>query len=193
MINDGGIELIMNKINSKNPTGKLTPELSNGISYFAYGSNLSLEQMNKRCPEYVKIGKGVLKNHKWIINSRGDANVIESPSDYVEGGVYRITKQGEIMLDKKEGVKLGCYEKKIMTILMDNREYGCLVYVDPITNEGKIKSGYEKRINAGIVDSLLSPYYIEKYLRKFMPNCSFDKDTEFVYSIARDYLKEKLG
>ena len=178
MINDGGIELIMNKINSKNPTGKLTPELSNGISYFAYGSNLSLEQMNKRCPEYVKIGKGVLKNHKWIINSRGYANVIESPSDYVEGVVYRITKQGEIMLDKKEGVKLGCYEKKTLRILMGTFERECLVYVDPIVTEGIIKLDYAKKINQGIMDSKLSPHYIEKYLRKFIPDCSFDHYTE---------------
>jgi gamma-glutamylcyclotransferase len=183
----------MDKINSKESVGKLTRELSHGISYFAYGSNLSLEQMNKRCPNSVKIGKGVLENYKWIINSRGYANVIKSPSDYVEGIVYRITKHDENTLDEKEGVKKGCYEKKIMTILMDNREHECLVYVDPITDEGKIKSGYEKRINVGIVDSLLSPLYIEKYIREFMPDCSFDRDVEFAYSVARDYLKEKLN
>lgn len=181
----------MNKTNSKESVGKLTKELPDGISYFAYGSNLSLKQMNKRCPNSVKIGKGILKNYKWIISSRGYANIVESSSDFVEGVVYRITKHDEDTLDKKEGVKLGCYKKKTMVILMDNYEHECLVYVDPITKEGKIKSRYEKRINAGIVDSLLSPYYIEKYIRKFIPDCSFDKDTEFTYSTVRDYLKEK--
>ena len=168
----------MSKINSKESIGKFTKELSDGILYFAYGSNLSLEQMNKRCPESVKIEKGILKNYKWIINSRGYANVIKSSSDYVEGVVFRITKHDECTLDKKEGVKLGCYEKKTLRILMGTFERECLVYVDPIVTEGKIKSDYAKKINQGIIDSKLSPHYIEKYLRKFIPDCSFDHYTE---------------
>jgi gamma-glutamylcyclotransferase len=168
----------MKKMNSKESMDKFAQELSQGVLYFAYGSNLSLEQMNKRCPESVKIGKGILKNYMWIINSRGFANVVKSPLDYVEGTVYVISKQDEDTLDKKEGVKLGCYEKKTLRILMGTFERECLVYVDPIVTEGIIKLDYAQKINVGIIDSKLSPHYVEKYVQKFMPDCSFDHYTE---------------
>jgi gamma-glutamylcyclotransferase (GGCT)/AIG2-like uncharacterized protein YtfP len=154
---------------------------------------MSLEQMNQRCPESVKIGKGILKNYMWIINSRGFANVVKSPSDYVEGTVYVISKQDEDTLDKKEGVKLGCYEKKTLKILMDTFEIECLVYVDPIVTEGKIKSDYAQKINVGIMDSKLSPHYVKKYVQKFMPDYSFDHHTRSIIQFLKGHPYENYS
>ncbi|KAF5879268.1 uncharacterized protein Bfra_006474 [Botrytis fragariae] len=44
--------------------------------YFAYGSNLSLSQMQTRCPDSTCVGIGVLQDYRWIVNQRGYANII---------------------------------------------------------------------------------------------------------------------
>jgi gamma-glutamylcyclotransferase len=47
------------------------------ILYFAYGSNLSTEQMRERCPYSTAVGLGKMTGWKWIINRRGYANVVK--------------------------------------------------------------------------------------------------------------------
>ena len=59
--------------------------------HFAYGSNLWFEQMDARCSDAMnRIGKGKLKDYRWIISSRGYANIVESKGDYVIGYVYEL-------------------------------------------------------------------------------------------------------
>jgi len=43
--------------------------------YFAYGSNLWLEQMSSRCPNHRVVCNAILKGYHWIISERGYANV----------------------------------------------------------------------------------------------------------------------
>ena len=137
--------------------------------YFAYGSNLSFAQMNRRCPYNLKIGIGILEGYRWIISKRGYANVVKSPGDYVLGKVYKITKSDKSTLNKREGVKRKCYEEKQMPILVDDDEFNCLVYVDPIVEEGFPDVYYISTINEGIVDSKLPQDYVKKYLRDKIP------------------------
>lgn len=46
--------------------------------YFAYGSNLRDAQMAARCPDSRKIGLARLRGYRWIITTRGYANIVES-------------------------------------------------------------------------------------------------------------------
>jgi gamma-glutamylcyclotransferase len=58
--------------------------------YFAYGSNLWLEQMQNRCPSHRVIGAGILENYRWIISKRGYANIVKSADDEVQGVVSKL-------------------------------------------------------------------------------------------------------
>ena len=78
--------------------------------YFAYGSNLHLGQMAKRCPDSRYVGVGRLHNWRFQINNRRYANVVPSPRNCVEGLVYRLSLTDEANLDKSEGVPTA-YEK----------------------------------------------------------------------------------
>ncbi|KPM36244.1 hypothetical protein AK830_g10321 [Neonectria ditissima] len=51
------------------------------VLYFAYGSNLSTEQMRQRCPYSTPVGLAHLKGWKWFINGRGYANVAQMPAN----------------------------------------------------------------------------------------------------------------
>ena len=135
------------------------------IMYFAYGSNMCIRQMNERCPDNSKIGIGQLSGYRWIISTRGYANVVKSSNDDVWGVIYEISIQDEAKLDGYEGVSTKCYLKENLDILIDRRIKNCLTYVDPITEIGIPSYTYSNTINEGILDSKLPEEYVEKYLR----------------------------
>ena len=78
--------------------------------YFAFGSNLHLGQMAKRCPESRYVGVARLHNWRFQINNRRYANVISLRGSCVEGLVYRLSLTDEANLDKSESVPTA-YEK----------------------------------------------------------------------------------
>ncbi|KAK8142367.1 hypothetical protein G3M48_008883 [Beauveria asiatica] len=97
------------------------------VLYFAYGSNLSTAQMRARCPLSTAIGLGFLPRWRWIINSRGYANILppcspcsssttttttttEDDDDGVYGLLYLLPPRDEESLDRFEGVP-HAYEK----------------------------------------------------------------------------------
>ena len=133
--------------------------------YFAYGSNMCIRQMNERCPNNSKIGIAQLSGYRWIISTRGYANVVKSSNDDVWGVIYEISIQDEAKLDGYEGVSTKCYLKENLDILIDRGIKNCLTYVDPITEIGIPSYTYSNTINEGILDSKLPEEYVEKYLR----------------------------
>jgi len=138
--------------------------------YFAYGSNLSREQMDDRCPGNERLGGAILRGYAWYITSRTYASIRESKLDHVEGFLYRITDANERELDKFEGVTRGLYEKHYIQMEHNGKIMkGVLVYIDPVTSEGEPQDWYITAINKGIVDAQLSPEYVMRYIRPFIP------------------------
>ena len=139
------------------------------ILYFAYGSNLWKQQMRDRCPACKEIGYGVLRGYRWIISQRGYANIVLSPADEVHGKVYMLTESDELSLDRYEGVSEGGYRKEIVPVVLDGRSTPCMVYVDPVEEEGVAWPEYVVRLNRGISDAALSPGYVARYVTRFIP------------------------
>jgi len=150
----------------------------NSTLYFAYGSNMWLNQMARRCPGNTYIGIGVLKDWKWLINRSGYANVVPSPDDIVYGLVYTLTPSDEATLDTYEGVP-NAYVKQAHSIELtkegqqEKRLVDCLVYVDVVRLEpGHPKTEYIPRMNAALRDAEergVPKDYVEKYVRHFIP------------------------
>jgi cation transport regulator ChaC len=138
--------------------------------YFAYGSNLWREQMTRRCPDHREIGDGLLRGYRWIITTRGHASVVTSPGDVVQGRVYQLSAADEESLDRSEGVASGAYRKEMLPVEVDGRSCDCLVYVDPVVEEGVPREEYVERLGKGIVDAELPAAYVEHYLRRYLPS-----------------------
>ncbi|KAJ2929988.1 hypothetical protein H1R20_g7115, partial [Candolleomyces eurysporus] len=172
--------------------------------YFGYGSNLWIDQMNRRCPENKLVGIGSIQGWKWIINGRGYANIVPSLGDVVYGLVYEISETDEANLDISEGVPRA-YVKEIMSIdfiprrdahsdhpqLVNThqpRKIDALVYVDfKRVKESKPKEEYIYRINQGIVDGEkegIPSDYFEKYFRPFIPAINLDKKPDVLDPFA---------
>jgi hypothetical protein len=137
--------------------------------YFAYGSNLSREQMKGRCPDNKLLGGVVLHDHRWFIYKRGFANIEKSTKDYVEGLLYLISDSDEESLDVCEGVSIGLYQKKYVEVVHKGKlQRKVLVYIAPETEEGTPQPDYARVINEGIADAQLSKEYVMRYIRPFI-------------------------
>jgi gamma-glutamylcyclotransferase len=137
--------------------------------YFAYGSNMWLAQMNSRCPGHSRIGLGVLSGYRWLINVHGYATLALAPNEDVHGVVHTLTERDERNLDAYEEVGSGLYQKQECTVRMAEREISCLVYIDPVSDEGAAEAVYIARINYGLRDAGLPESYVDKYIRRFVP------------------------
>lgn len=133
------------------------------ILYFAFGSNLSTEQMLRRCPSSTPIGLGHLPGMKWIINSRGYANVVaDDKKDGVGiyGLLYLLPPQDEDSLDMYENVPWA-YNKFTKEVTRVTNEKGqkiegeetlsALVYIDVERTTGDLPNAeYVVRMETGI-------------------------------------------
>lgn len=137
--------------------------------YFAYGSNMWDLQMKSRCPCSKKVGVARILGYRWIISTRGYANIVESKEDYVEGVLFEISPTDEIALDRFEGVASGSYGKFELTVHCLQKELVALVYIDPVVAEGAPKKEYIQRINAGLEDAKMSEAYVSRYVKRFIP------------------------
>ncbi|HAT4093037.1 TPA: gamma-glutamylcyclotransferase [Clostridium perfringens] len=68
--------------------------------YFAYGSNLCLEQMKKRCPEAIPMISVHLDDYKLVYNKYAD--IIPCEGEKVYGAIYEISLNDLKNLDKYE-------------------------------------------------------------------------------------------
>jgi len=104
------------------------------ILYFAYGSNMKLEQMESRS-KVISHTTAVLRDHRLVFNKvskknprEGFANVVKSEGSVVEGVLYLLDDDIS-KLDKSEGVP-NHYTKEFMTVeRMDGTVLEALVYV----------------------------------------------------------------
>lgn len=98
--------------------------------YFAYGSNMDDEQMQYRCPDAVKVGRALLPCFRFAIDTARVATVVNAPTEYVEGILWKISSEDERSLDVYEGVRSGCYSKQYLSVCMkDGSLIEPLVYV----------------------------------------------------------------
>lgn len=137
--------------------------------YFAYGSNLWMAQMDSRCPGNRKIGPGVLHGYRWMINAHGYATIVADPAAVVHGVVYTLNENDEENLDEYEEVASGLYLKHECVVKWEGALLRCLVYIDPLAEEGVADADYRARINAGLRDAALPEGYVQAVIRKFVP------------------------
>lgn len=99
--------------------------------YIAYGSNMNLEQMERRCPGARVAGKGWLKDHRLFFAGRSEAAVasIEPAEGHaVPVVLWEITPGDEQALDGYEGYPW-FYGKQDLTVDVAGEPVSAMVYV----------------------------------------------------------------
>ncbi len=125
-------------------------------NYIAYGSNINLEQMAKRCPGSKVLGKSVIEDYKLMMYGREDEFVAATIKPF-EGSsvpvlVWQVDEADEKSLDGYEGWP-DWYRKEDMEVEVNGEVVKAFVYL--INEEGRqlmepsetyyntIKGGYE--------------------------------------------------
>jgi gamma-glutamylcyclotransferase (GGCT)/AIG2-like uncharacterized protein YtfP len=101
--------------------------------YFAYGSNMSEEQMRDRCKDACLIGPTYIENYRLSFRKSFTdyyATLDSTPGEKVEGLLWIISQSDEEELDRCEGVhRTDCYRKKTVEIQTQNGARKVLIYV----------------------------------------------------------------
>ncbi len=116
--------------------------------YFAYGSNLSVQQMAQRCPEATDPQRATLADHDWLINERGVATVEPFAGSEVHGVVWRVSDHDLATLDSAEGVPAR-YRRDRLTVRTEDGPSPAWVYIDHRVEPGPPRPGYLERILDG--------------------------------------------
>ena len=83
--------------------------------YFAYGSNINLEQMAYRCPDAAVVGPVMLEKYELLFRRNGFATIAPSENGTVHGLLWSITPGCERSLDRYEGYPR-FYDKQMLTV-----------------------------------------------------------------------------
>ena len=136
-------------------------------AYFAYGSNLYVRQMARRCPDAVNPRPAVLGDHDWLINERGVATVEPFAGNQVHGVLWQVSDHDLASLDSAEGVPVR-YRRDRLTVHTDDGSSPAWVYIDHRVTPGPPRPGYLPRIIDGAVHHGLPQRWID-FLRRWDP------------------------
>ena len=119
---------------SKNQTA--TSTVTSSIIYFAYGSNLSKNNMYSRCGSDIEtLGPAKLLDYDLTFDKRGYANIIPYSGKYVWGLVWRIDEDCLKALDIYEGYPT-LYGRQTVAVELGQDNVAALVYIEPSDQSG---------------------------------------------------------
>ena len=136
-------------------------------AYFAYGSNLCVGQMARRCPDAVNPRPAVLSDHDWLINQRGVATVDPFAGNQVHGVLWQVSDHDLATLDSAEGVPVR-YRRDRLIVHTDDGPSHAWVYIDYRVTPGAPRPGYLERIIDGALHHGLPQRWID-FLRRWDP------------------------
>jgi len=101
--------------------------------YFAYGSNINLEQMAVRCPAATPVCPVVLDNYRLAFRGNGGYNgvatILPAEGNKVYGLLWKLTPSCEQSLDRYEGYPHIYYKEQVTVRDKDGKRYPVMVYI----------------------------------------------------------------
>ena len=104
------------------------------ILYAAYGSNMNLEQMSRRCPAAKVFAKGTVEGYELEFRGSsswggGVATIAKNPETNVPVLIWELTEACEKSLDIYEGFPTFYFKKNILVTLENGRRRRCMAYI----------------------------------------------------------------
>lgn len=136
-----------------------TPDhIATRYPYAAYGSNLSLSQIVRRCPSADIKGQGTLRNAKLVFAYY--LGIAESEGSSVPVAVYTMTAADVAAMDRHEGLGRGTftgtgqygYERYLVTVEINGEAVRCFTYVKRDNELEEPSEGYYQTCLAGYAD-----------------------------------------
>jgi gamma-glutamylcyclotransferase (GGCT)/AIG2-like uncharacterized protein YtfP len=138
------------------------------LRYFAYGLNMSVTLMGRRCPGAAPIGSARLDGWRFIVMRGGYASIVPAPGAVVHGVLWRLTSRDLAALNAFENIDGGLYARRILPVRRGAQREPALTYVSRERREGRPQPGYQAIVVASARQwNLPAPYVsgLERWAR----------------------------
>jgi gamma-glutamylcyclotransferase (GGCT)/AIG2-like uncharacterized protein YtfP len=130
--------------------------------YFAYGSNMDVEQMGRRCPDARLVGTARLPGYRFRVNGYGVATIVPEGGAVVHGVLWELTEEDERELDEYEGVP-DYYLKDVLGVIDGSGQpLEAMVYIARDSEPAAPRRGYMERIVRAARHHGLPVEYVEE-------------------------------
>jgi Gamma-glutamyl cyclotransferase, AIG2-like len=110
--------------------------------YFAYGSNMSVEAMARRCPRSKAFGPARLERHRLGVMREGWLTAQRDPRSAVHGVLWDLALSDVAALDRYEGLAAGLYAKLAQPIITERGPRQAIVYFGANSGPGTARPDY---------------------------------------------------
>jgi gamma-glutamylcyclotransferase (GGCT)/AIG2-like uncharacterized protein YtfP len=110
--------------------------------YFAYGSNMNVDAMARRCPRSKALGLARLERRRLAVMREGWLTAVRDPRTAVHGVLWDLTLSDIAALDRYEGVPQGLYAKVTQAIIADRAPRQAIVYLGANAGPGAARPDY---------------------------------------------------
>jgi gamma-glutamylcyclotransferase (GGCT)/AIG2-like uncharacterized protein YtfP len=110
--------------------------------YFAYGSNMDVEAMARRCPRAKPLGSARLARHRLEIMREGWLTAARDPRSEVHGVLWDVALADMRALDRYEGLADGLYAKAIQPVIGERGAKQALIYFGANCGPGVAAADY---------------------------------------------------
>ena len=110
--------------------------------YFAYGSNMIVEAMARRCPRSKALGLARLERHRLAVMREGWLTATRDPRSAVHGVLWDLALSDVAALDRYEGLSQGLYAKAAQLVVTQGGAKRALVYFGANAGPGTARPDY---------------------------------------------------
>jgi gamma-glutamylcyclotransferase (GGCT)/AIG2-like uncharacterized protein YtfP len=110
--------------------------------YFAYGSNMEVEAMARRCPRAKPLGLARLARHQLAIMREGWLTAARDSKSDVHGVLWDVALADMRALDQYEGLAGGLYVKTLQPVIGERGAKQALVYFGANSGPGVAAAEY---------------------------------------------------
>jgi gamma-glutamylcyclotransferase (GGCT)/AIG2-like uncharacterized protein YtfP len=142
--------------------------------YIAYGSNLHIEQMARRCPTASVYGRGVLKDYRLVYRGSKTgsyASIIPEKGVNVPVVVWEIEDLDEQNLDRYEGYPTFYYKDTVEVKTGRGIVKGMVYIISPKALPGRPSQYYIDVVRTGYIENGLDLDIFNKSLRYNATEC----------------------
>ena len=97
--------------------------------YFAYGSNINLEQMRERCPDAKVVGPVTLADYELQFRGNGFATIAPKKGSIVHGLLWKLTPACVQALDRYEGYPRHYIKSPVPIRTEDGSKISVMAYI----------------------------------------------------------------
>jgi gamma-glutamylcyclotransferase (GGCT)/AIG2-like uncharacterized protein YtfP len=110
--------------------------------YFAYGANMNVDAMARRCPRSRALGPARLERHRLQVMHEGWLTAVRDGRATVHGVLWDLALSDVAALDRYEGLPQGLYAKLTQPIIAERGARQAIVYFGANSGPGFGRPAY---------------------------------------------------